>query len=95
MAEKITYCKPDGEWGIEGVDLTTLPPKVYSALCKLKDIEWPFGCDIVCVVGEDGTLRRRADPYCTLDIETEADLQYLKAAVAYYNEHGPGKEVQA
>ena len=35
----LTYCKPNGEWGIEGVDLSTLPPKVYGALCKLKDLE--------------------------------------------------------
>ena len=37
--ETFTYVKPNGEWGIRGVDLSTLPPKVYSALCKLKDIE--------------------------------------------------------
>lgn len=35
----LTYQKPNGEWGIEGVDLTTLPPKVYGALCKLHDLE--------------------------------------------------------
>ena len=35
----ITYYKPNGEWGIEGVDLTALPPKVYGALCKLHDLE--------------------------------------------------------
>lgn len=37
--EAITYLKPNGEWGIEGVDLSTLPPKVYGALCKLRDLE--------------------------------------------------------
>lgn len=35
----LTYLKPNGEWGIEGVDLSTLPPKVYGALCRLRDIE--------------------------------------------------------
>lgn len=35
----LTYLKPNGEWGIEGVNLSVLPPKVYGALCKLKDIE--------------------------------------------------------
>lgn len=35
----LTYLKPNGEWGIEGVDLSALPPKVYGALCKLRDIE--------------------------------------------------------
>lgn len=35
----LTYLKPNGEWGIEGVDLSTLPPKVYGALCKLMKLE--------------------------------------------------------
>lgn len=39
MMGNLTYCKPNGEWGIEGVDLSTLPPKVYGALCKLRDLE--------------------------------------------------------
>lgn len=41
MSKPLTYRKPNGEWGIEGVDITILPPKVYGALCKLKDIEHP------------------------------------------------------
>lgn len=41
MSKPLTYRKPNGEWGIEGVDMATLPPKVYGALCKLKDIEHP------------------------------------------------------
>lgn len=94
MAEKITYCKPDGEWGIEGVDLTSLPPKVYSALCKLKDLEWPFGADIVLRIGARGALVDY-DPYCSLDVETKADFEYLQAAVSFYREHKSGKEVQA
>lgn len=28
----ITYLKPNGEWGIEGVDLSALPPAVYRGL---------------------------------------------------------------
>lgn len=36
----LTFYRPNGEWGIEGVDLTTLPPKVYGALCKLHDLEY-------------------------------------------------------
>lgn len=39
MMAPLTFYKPTGEWGIEGVDLATLPPKVYSALCKLHDLE--------------------------------------------------------
>lgn len=41
MSKPLTYQKPSGEWGIEGVDLTALPPKVYGALMKLRDIEHP------------------------------------------------------
>lgn len=36
---RITWSKPDGSWGIEGVELSQVPPKVYGALCKLKRIE--------------------------------------------------------
>lgn len=35
----LTFYRPNGDWGIEGVDLSTLPPKVYGALCKLHDLE--------------------------------------------------------
>ncbi len=35
----LTFCRSNGEWGIEGVALSTLPPKVYAALCKLHDLE--------------------------------------------------------
>ena len=35
MSKPLTYRKPSGEWGIEGVDLSTLPPPVYGALAKL------------------------------------------------------------
>lgn len=38
MSKRLTFSR-NGEWGIEGVDLSTLPPQVYGALCKLKDIE--------------------------------------------------------
>ena len=39
VLDSLTYQKPNGEWGIEGVDLSTLPPAVYSALRKLCDLE--------------------------------------------------------
>ena len=35
----LTFYRPNGEWGIEGVALSTLPSKVYAALCKLHDLE--------------------------------------------------------
>ena len=42
MSEPLTWLKPSGEWGIEGVDLATLPPKVYGALAKLMRLEHPY-----------------------------------------------------
>lgn len=47
-SEQFTYQKPNGEWGIAGVDLFTLPPRVYRALCKLHDLEHG---NVVVVVG--------------------------------------------
>lgn len=41
MSGKLTWKKPNGEWGIEGVDLTALQPAAYAAIAKLKDIEHP------------------------------------------------------
>lgn len=42
MIKPLTYHKPSGEWGIEGVDLSTLPPPVYGALAKLMRLEHPI-----------------------------------------------------
>ena len=42
MSKPLTWLKPSGEWGIEGVDLTTLPPEVYGALTKLMRLEHPY-----------------------------------------------------
>ncbi len=42
MTKPLTYLKPSGEWGIEGVDLATLPPPVYGALAKLMRLEHPL-----------------------------------------------------
>ena len=39
MSKRLIHTTPSGEWGIPGVDLTSLPPRVYGALCKLKDVE--------------------------------------------------------
>lgn len=36
-----TYITPGGDWGIPGVNLSELPPNVYSALQKLRDLEHP------------------------------------------------------
>ena len=42
MSKNLTWLKPSGEWGIEGVDLAALPPAVYGALAKLMRLEHPF-----------------------------------------------------
>ena len=39
MGNRITWKTTDGHWGIKGVDLAALPPRVYGALYKLKDLE--------------------------------------------------------
>lgn len=39
MSRRLIHITPGGEWGIPGVDLASLPPGVYGALCKLKDVE--------------------------------------------------------
>ena len=36
---RITWSNADGGWGLEGVNLASLPPKAYGAICKLKHIE--------------------------------------------------------
>lgn len=36
---RVTWSRPNGEWGVDGVDLTTLPPRAYMGLLRLKDIE--------------------------------------------------------
>ena len=38
MSKRIIQTTTSGEWGIPGVDLASLPPRVYGALCKLKDL---------------------------------------------------------
>lgn len=42
----LTFSRANGEWGIEGVNLAALPPKVYGALCKLHDLEHKEGMAI-------------------------------------------------
>lgn len=39
LGGRLTWTKPNGEWGLGDVDLSTLPPAVYGALCKLKHYE--------------------------------------------------------
>ena len=39
LGGRLTWAKPNGEWGLGDVDLSSLPPSVYGALCKLKHYE--------------------------------------------------------
>ena len=39
MSKRVTWSKPNGEWGVEDVDLTRLPPRAYGGLHKLKSME--------------------------------------------------------
>lgn len=41
MSKKLTWRKPNGEWGIEGAELSALPPAVYAAVAKLHQLEYP------------------------------------------------------
>lgn len=39
---RLTYRQKDGSWGLKGLSweqLVALPPRVYGALAKLKDME--------------------------------------------------------
>lgn len=37
--KRLTWSTPDGCWGVHGVELETLPTKIYAALNKLKEME--------------------------------------------------------
>ena len=39
MKRRLTWKAPNGDWGIRGVDLASLPPAAYGALCKLLRME--------------------------------------------------------
>lgn len=59
-----TWNDGKGNWGIKGVDLATLPPNAYGALCKLHDIER---------LADE--IRKEEDPECASDLMVE--LQQL------------------
>lgn len=70
MKSRITY-SVNGEFGIEGIDLTKLPAKVYSAVAKLKDYEnTGLSPDEVERFKYDGYGKtRNVDKVRTMDIE--------------------------
>lgn len=64
---RMTYRKPNGEWGIEGVDLTALPPKVYGALCKLHDLEHKEDAALQNLAELCGVSARRLEHWVELE----------------------------
>lgn len=71
MSSKITWRTPDGLWGIEGVDLAVLPPKVYGALCKLMELEHP-NCP------SNGDLIRSMDDETMADFLVKHEIFHTK-----------------
>lgn len=64
MTKPLTYNKPSGEWGIEGVDLSTLPPEVYGALAKLHRLEHPL-CGTRAEMFRRASAEEMADILCS------------------------------
>lgn len=62
--KRLTWNKPDGSWGVNGVELSTLTPAAYGAMYKLMRMELQeeasvpalFGacCDRYCGFEDDG-----------------------------------------
>lgn len=62
--KRLTWNKPDGSWGVNGVELSTLTPAAYGAMYKLMRMELQeeasvpalFGacCDRCCGFEDDG-----------------------------------------
>ena len=62
---RVTYKHADGSWGLTGLSwkqLTALPPRVYGALAKLKDME-----DLIDDIGNPSN---EGNGVCELALET-------------------------
>lgn len=57
---RCTWSDGKGSWGIKGVDLSTLPPNAYGALCKLHEMERLADA-----------IQHEADPVCASDLLAE------------------------
>lgn len=56
---RLTYADGKGSWGLKGVDwktLVSLPPQVYGALAKLKDMENQIDTINNSVSDKDGSV---------------------------------------
>ena len=54
---RLTYQDADGSWGLHGVSwdqLSALPPRVYGALVRLRDLEARREAETQAVVEEGG-----------------------------------------
>ena len=104
---RLTWKKPNGEWGVKGVDLSTLPPVLYGMAHKLLDFEdlcespdtlathmyqlSDLKADLAHVTAERDVAKRAL----YLAIETHSvDQRQIERLARYYMEQarGPQKE---
>ena len=79
MKSRITFSTPNGDWGIEGVDLTKLSSKLYGAVMKLKKYE-DSGLDPY----EVEELQEKAKEVDKLYLEKCQEVNRLAAELAEY-----------
>lgn len=73
---RLTWSKPNGEWGVYGIDLKGLPGPVYGALLKLKRMEdliehinapttrdWEAEMDVDELMSMSASSRPRSEPW--------------------------------
>lgn len=92
---RITWKRPDGSWGINGVDLAKLPPNAYGALWKLMRLEdlmdapatktRQAACGMCCGHANDGTRSECADcPIMVMSVSLLATAAELDATTSSY-----------
>ena len=92
---RITWKRPDGSWGINGVDLAKLPPNAYGALWKLMRLEdlmdapatktRQTACGMCCGHANDGTRSECADcPIMVMSVSLLATAAELDATTSSY-----------
>lgn len=92
---RITWKRPNGSWGINGVDLAKLPPNAYGALWKLMQLEdlmdapatktRQAACGKCCGHANDGTRSECADcPIMVMSVGLLATAAELDATTSSY-----------
>ena len=92
---RITWKRPNGSWGINGVDLARLPPNAYGALWKLMRLEdlmdapatktRQAACGMCCGHANDGTRSECADcPIMVMSVGLLATAAELDATTSSY-----------